>query len=84
MLAGVRAPDEQVRDAARDEDRAEVVVVHLALRVRWQVEGDLQQADRVDGDRQGGEDVPVPAECVGDDAAEARAACGSAVHGGAV
>ena len=74
LRAGQADPDEEERDAAGDQDGAEVVDLHGALDDLGQVQGHLQQDDRDDGDGQREEEVPAPAERVGHDTAEQRAA----------
>ena len=74
LRAGQRDPDEQQRDAAGEEDRAEVVDADLARGALRELERDLQQDDRDDGDRDADEEVPAPADRVGEEAADQRAA----------
>ena len=60
--------------AADEQHDAEVVDARLPLRARGQVQRALQDDERGDRERERDEEVPAPAERVGDDAAEQRAA----------
>ena len=80
VLAREGDPEQQQRDAGRDEHDAEVVDRDLGLRALGQVQRALQEHEGDDRDRQADEEVPAPAEGVGDHAAEQRAADGGDGH----
>ena len=74
LLAAERDPDQQDRDAADQQEGAEVVDRDVVALHDGQAQRLLQHDEGEGGDREAGEEAPAPADGVHEDAADERAA----------